>query len=93
MQNLFNFIRKYSYVFIFILLQTLSIVLIYKTTYYQGSIILSWGNTIAGGWYDKTKSVKQYFNLVETNKHLAEENARLRQQIASSYIQYNKKFN
>ena len=91
MQNLFNFIRKYSYVFIFILLQTLSIVLIYKTTYYQGSIILSWGNTIAGGWYDKTKSVKQYFNLVETNKHLAEENARLRQQIASSYIQYNKK--
>ena len=90
MQNLFNFIRKYSHIFLFIILQVVSVVLIFKTTYYQGSVILSWGNSIAGGWYDQTKSVTRYFNLVETNKQLAEENSRLRQQIASSYIKYNK---
>jgi rod shape-determining protein MreC len=89
MQNLFRFIKKYSYVFLFIFLEIIAIFLIVQSTYYQSSVILSWGNGIAGEVYNQSKNITGYFNLASTNKHLAAENAKLRQQIASSYIKYN----
>ncbi|MBR5784683.1 MAG: hypothetical protein IKY43_05900, partial [Bacteroidales bacterium] len=89
MQNLFRFIKKYSYVFLFIFLEIIAIFLIVQSTYYQSSVILSWGNGIAGEVYNQSKNITGYFNLASTNKHLAAKNAKLRQQIASSYIKSN----
>ena len=91
MQNLFRFIKKYSYVIVFLLLETIAGVLIVQNTYYQSSVIISWGNSIAGEWFNQFKNITSYLNLASTNKQLAEENARLRQEIANSYITYNKR--
>ncbi len=91
MQNLFRFIKKYSYIFIFIFLESISVFLIVQSTYYQSSIIITWGNSIAGSWYTKFNTISNYFNLSSTNRQLAEENAMLRQQIGSSYIRYTKR--
>lgn len=91
MQNLFRFIKKYSYVIVFLLLETIAGVLIVQNTYYQSSVIISWGNSIAGEWFNQFKNITSYLNLSSTNKQLAEENARLRQEIANSYITYNKR--
>lgn len=90
MQNLFRFIKKYSYVFVFLLLEAISVILVVQTTYYQSSVIVSWGNSVAGGWFNQFRNLTSYMNLASTNKMLAEENARLRQEIESSYIQYTK---
>lgn len=91
MQNLFRFIKKYSYVIVFLLLETIAGVLIVQNTYYQSSVIISWGNSIAGEWFNQFKNITSYLNLASTNRQLAEENARLRQEIANSYITYNKR--
>lgn len=91
MQNLFRFIKKYSYVIVFLLLEIIAGVLIVQNTYYQSSVIISWGNSIAGEWFNQFKNITSYLNLASTNKQLAEENARLRQEIANSYITYNKR--
>lgn len=91
MRNLLLFFKRYSHVFLFIALEAIAIVLIVQNSYYQSSKMISWCNSIAGSCYSRVASVSNYFKLAETNRQLVEENARLREQLASSYIQYNKK--
>ena len=91
MSNLLLFFKKYSYVILFLVLETIAILLIVQNSYYQSSKVISWCNSIAGGCYKQVASVSSYFKLAETNRQLVEENARLREQLASSYTHYNKK--
>lgn len=88
MQKLGEFIRKYSHVIVFILLEIVATLLIVQNTFYQRSRIVSWGNGIAGRWHKGVSGVTGYFGLKSENEHLAAENARLRAQLASSYIFY-----
>ena len=60
-----------------------------RTSYYQSSKLISWTNSIAGGWYQGVHSISGYFGLKSENDRLAEENARLRAQLEESYIKYN----
>lgn len=89
MRSLLEFIKRYDYVFLFLLLEVLAIVMMAKNSYYQSSRIVGWGNGIAGHWYSGVSSVTSYFGLKEENDHLAAENADLRARLASSYISYN----
>ena len=91
MSNLLLFFKKYSYVVLFLVLETIAILLIVQNSYYQSSKVISWCNSIAGGCYSQVASVTSYFKLAETNRQLVEENACLREQLASSYTHYNKK--
>lgn len=88
MQKLGEFIRKYSHVIVFLLLEIVAILLIVQNTFYQRSRIVSWGNSVAGRWHKGVSGVTGYFGLKSENEHLAAENARLRAQLASSYIFY-----
>lgn len=81
-------LKKYDYVLVFLLLVIVSIVLMSRTSYYQSSKLISWTNSIAGGWYQGVHSIGGYFGLKGENDRLAEENARLRAQLASSYTSY-----
>lgn len=93
MRALFDFLRKYNYFFLFLFLEILSIVLITRNGYYQSAKLVSTGNAISGGIHSVVKSVTEYFGLKHQNEALAEENARLRAQLESSYISYtNKEF-
>lgn len=89
MEKLWEFIHRYNYVFLFLLLEILAIVLIAQNSIYQRSAILRWSNGIAGKCNQGVTSVSGYFGLKAENDRLAEENAKLRAQVASSYIQYN----
>lgn len=91
MRNLLIFFKRYSYVFLFVVLETIATVLIVQNSYYQSSKLITWCNAISGGCYNAVSSVSNYFKLAETNRQLVEENARLREQLASSYTHYNKK--
>ena len=73
---------------VFILLEIVATLLIVQNTFYQRSRIVSWGNGIAGRWHKGVSGVTGYFGLKSENEHLAAENARLRAQLASSYIFY-----
>lgn len=88
MNNLILFFKRYSHVFLFVALEAIAIVLIVQNSYYQSSKLISWGNGIAGTCYNGVSSITNYFKLAETNRQLVEENARLRNQLASSYTHY-----
>lgn len=81
-------LKKYNYVVVFLLLVIICFVLMSRTSYYQSSKLISWTNSIAGGWYQGVHSVSGYFGLKDENDRLAAENARLRAQLASSYTSY-----
>lgn len=87
--RLISLLKKYDYVVVFVLLVALCAVLMSRTSYYQGSKIVAWANSVAGGWYKGVHSVSGYFDLKGENDRLAAENAELKAQLASSYISYN----
>lgn len=88
MDNLVQFIKKYSNVLVFLLLEVIAVVLIMQGSIYQRSHVVRWCNAVSGRWHDAVSSVSGYFGLKAENEHLAAENARLRAQLASSYISY-----
>lgn len=88
MDNLIEFIRKYSHVIVFLLLEVAATLLIVQNSVYQSSLIVRWGNAVAGVWHRGQSTVTGYFGLKAENEHLAAENAMLRAQLASSYISY-----
>ena len=88
MNRLLQILRKYDYVVVFVVLVVLSFVLMARTSYYQSSRIVAWGNGIAGDWYRGVNSIGGYFGLKAENNRLAAENAALRAQLAESYISY-----
>lgn len=88
MQKLFDILKKYDYVVVFVVLTVLSIVMMARTTYLQGARIGMWANGVAGRWYAGVHSVSGYFGLKGENARLAAENARLRAQLAESYLAF-----
>lgn len=89
MFKLIEFIKRNSHVFLFVLLEVVALVLVSRNSYYQGSRLVSLGNGIAGNFFNGVTSVTGYFGLKAENDLLAAENAKLRAQLAESYINYN----
>lgn len=86
--RLISLLKKYDYVVVFLLLVIVCAILMSRTSYYQGSKLVAWSNSVAGGWYQGVHSVGGYFDLKGENDRLAAENARLKAQLESSYISY-----
>lgn len=84
MQQIINFFIKNSSRLLFLLLLTLSLVLIVQTHSFHRSSFVSSANGVTGFVYDKINSTKEFLHLKEENKTLADENARLRQLLYNS---------
>lgn len=91
MESLFAFLKKFDYVFVFLLLEAGAIVFISQNSNYQGSKLVSAGNAVAGRCYGVVHSVGDYFGLRRENELLAAENARLRAELESSYMRYDRR--
>lgn len=78
MRSLLDFIVRHSYVFLFILLETLSLVLLFGFNDRQKMAFMTSANSVTGTFFEWRTDVEQYFGLRNENAMLARENARLR---------------
>ncbi|MGX8689274.1 MAG: rod shape-determining protein MreC [Bacteroidaceae bacterium] len=78
MRSLLDFIVRHSYVFLFILLETLSLVLLFGFNSRQNEWYLTSAGTVSGSLLEWRSGVDQYFGLKKENARLVDENARLR---------------
>ncbi len=81
MKNLFEFLVKYGYFFLFLILEVISIVLICTQNNFQKSAVFSSCNSVAASLYTVSDNITNYFGLRDINNRLVNENTELRNQI------------
>lgn len=81
MRNLLAFLAKYNHWFVFILLEVICFVLLFRFNKFQGSVYFSSANAVAGKVYEYNSSVTTFFNMSQSNKKLSERNLILEQQV------------
>ncbi|MDO4162790.1 MAG: rod shape-determining protein MreC [Bacteroides sp.] len=83
MRNLLNFLIKYNYWFLFLLLEVASFVLLFRFNYYQQSVFFTSANGAAGRVYEISGGIASYFHLKSVNEDLLDRNVWLEQRVAS----------
>ena len=81
MHNLAEFIQKYYYWFLFLLLEVLSLVLLFQFNGYQGSVWFTSANYVSGKFYEADAAVNQFFSLTKVNEELTQRNVYLEKQV------------
>lgn len=81
MKNLLDFLLKYYHWAVFVVLEVISIVLLFQYNSYQGSVWFSTANFIAGRFYETTSAVESFFSLKKINKDLTLRNYYLERQV------------
>ena len=81
MRALIDFIINSKHVLVFLLLEAISLVLLFSYNGYQRSVYFTTANGVVGTTYDAISSVTSYINLQEENRQLEATNERLRRQV------------
>lgn len=81
MNNLLNFLIKYSVVFLFLLLEVISFSLIVNNQEYQKNVFLTSSNAVVSSFYEVSNTVVEFFKLRAANDNLSDENTALKNQI------------
>lgn len=74
MRNLLDFLNKYSYWLLFILLEATSLLLLFRFNLYQGSVWFTSANTVSGKILEWEASALSYMDLGKRNKVLLQKN-------------------
>ena len=82
MSNLLEFISKYYHWFVFVLLEVISLVLLFQYNSYQGSVWFSSSNVVVGKCYEWSSKVNTFFSLSHVNESLTLKNFYLERQVA-----------
>ena len=82
MRNLLDFLARHNHWFVFVLLEVISAVLLFKYNSYQGSVWFSSANAVSGRVYEASAAVGQYFSLVTVNRQLTQRNVYLEREVA-----------
>ena len=77
MRKLLDFLVRKRHWFLFVLLEIVSLMLIYRNNAYQRNIIFSSANVLTGHIASVSGYVTSYLNLHEINKELLERNGQL----------------
>jgi rod shape-determining protein MreC len=78
MKSLFLFLYKFRAFITLILLESLCAFLIIQNSQYHRALFFNSSNSTIGSILSVSNNITQYFNLIEINKELAIENARLK---------------
>ena len=81
MRNLLNFLIKYNYWFLFLLLEVASFILLFRFNHYQQSVYFTSANGVAGKVYEISGGLTSYFHLKTANEDLLDRNMWLEQRL------------
>ena len=76
-----DFITSYHHWFVFVILEVVSFVLLFKFNSYQGSVWFSSANVVAGKVYEADATIKNFFSLTKINQQLNVRNLYLEQTV------------
>jgi len=81
MGNLLEFLVRYKYWLVFLMLEAVSLVVMFRFNSYQGSVFLTSANAVSGAYYSAVSGITSYLNLKSVNRQLSSDNVRLQQRI------------
>ncbi|KXB39543.1 rod shape-determining protein MreC [Bacteroidales bacterium KA00344] len=81
MRNLLEFLAKYNHWLVFLLLEIISMVLLFQYNSYQGSVWFTSANVVAGKVLSWSAEVESFFSLSKVNAELTQRNLYLEQQV------------
>lgn len=91
MRNLINFIVSRYHWFLFLILEAVSIMMLFAYNSYQGAVWVSTANTMAGMVYEGESRIKSFFALTKLNEQLSRRNVYLEQQVRELYAALERK--
>lgn len=81
MRNLLDFLSRHNHWFVFVLLEVISAVLLFRYNSYQGSVWFSSANAVSGKLFEWNSAVGQYFSLIAVNEQLTQRNIYLEREV------------
>lgn len=81
MHNLLAFLTKYYHWLIFLLLEVVSGVMLFKYNSYQGSVWISSANAVVGTVYEWQSGIEHFFSLSQRSEELTKRNLLLERQV------------
>lgn len=82
MQNLIAFFTKNFHWLLFLFLELVCVVLLFRYNSYQGSVWVSSANAVVGKVYEWQSGIEQFFSLEERARQLTDENIALERQLS-----------
>lgn len=86
MRNLFQFVWRNHFVFLFLLLEVVSFSLIFTYNHYPETVYFRFSQQVNGELHRFTSNISSYIHLREENSRLAAENAILRSGSAGAWL-------
>ena len=77
MYNLIQFVKKYHFILLFLLIEGFSIFLLVNNNQYQGNKIGGFSQHYVGNFHAGVANISEWFKLKKSNDFLAKENAKL----------------
>jgi rod shape-determining protein MreC len=82
MQNLLEFLQKYHHWFLFVLLEVISLIMLFQYNSYHNSVWFSTANAAVGSINEGRAEMESYFSLSKMNEGLTTRNFYLERQLA-----------
>lgn len=86
MNSIFRYFKQKLHVLLFILLEMICIVLIFRNNVYQSAYFFNSSKKISASLYEINSSIREYFELNSKNNALINENLELRRQLKTNYV-------
>ncbi len=81
MRNLILLIKQFHSFFIFLLLELVCLIIVFKNNNYQQSSYINSSRNVSGTFYSQKAKLTDFINLTEVNDSLMKENAALRKEL------------
>jgi rod shape-determining protein MreC len=86
MRNVLNFIIRFHFFFLFLLLETIAMFMVVRNHNHQRTYFLHSANAIAGFYYQRIDNIFSYLSLQQVNDQLARENASMLNMSAYAFM-------